>query len=493
VVPGALSAVQGAEALAGVVDIRLRRPEDRLRLAGTALTDTDGGVDLAASASAPLGTGGVLIGAGHYDRFNEEQTSGLERTQVMGRLTQAVAGFDIGATGLYSDIDRTGFPEDSGGVRLALNSERQVRDGSFVLAAADIVKSDGPLRPEARFSWSRTDSDVDTPAIFPGVLDGVPALVTESRFDRYQADIGIVWDVADVVTLAAGAGYVREEGESDGTIDVGIMLPTGFDIERDRTGGYLEATFRPTAGAALTASVRIDDPEDLDTEFTARVAGRWTPVDGGPELFASYGEGYRLPSLFALAFPLIANPDLLPERSDSVEAGISQPLGARGRATITYFHTRYTDLIDFEPALFTNVNRDRVTTEGVDAKASYAAGRWTLGGTISYLDTDVPADVLPLRSRPEWQGALDIDHQWDSGLSLGASLVAVDESFDSSIATGLVTADGFVTVDVRAAFPVLDGVVIEGGVRNLFDEDYEESVGVPALGITGSIGLRLSI
>jgi len=38
------------------------------------------------------------------------------------------------------------------------------------------------------------------------------------------------------------------------------------------------------------------------------------------------GEGFKLPSFFALGHPLVGNPSLLPETSRSVDAGVSQAL-----------------------------------------------------------------------------------------------------------------------------------------------------------------------
>ncbi|MBV7256449.1 TonB-dependent receptor [Pacificimonas sp. WHA3] len=488
IVPGALSAVQGAEALSGAVDIRLKRPTESVSAAGQGRIDTDGGIAFDLSAGLPIGDGGLLIGGSHADRESEAQQSLRRRTQALARFSQNVGGVAFGLTALHSDFRRTGFPEDSGGVLLAANREQERREGNFTLIAADIVRSEGALRPELRFSWSRTAADVATPAIFPGTFDAVPAITSDTVFQRYQVDAGINWDAVEALRFALGGSFVREAGENVGTLDIDFPLPTAFDISRERVGAYLEGTFAPVPSVSLTASVRLDDPEELSPEWTVRTSGRWRVAENGPTLFASYGEGYRLPSLFALAFPLIANPDLRPERSRSWEAGVSQKVGS-GTVTLSLFDTRYTDLIDFEPALFTNVNRARVDTRGAEARGDLTLGAWRLGASLSYLDIDVAEGQSQLRSRPEWQGSLGVSREWDNGLAASLTLLGVADSFDASIPTGLVELDGFVTIDAALTVPLHKGVALRLDARNLLDEDYQESVGVPALGITGSAGI----
>ena len=489
VVPGALSAVQGAEALSGIVDLRLRAPTNRMAEANIA-ADDDGGVDLGGASALPIGTGALLIGASYYDRDSERQQAGLRRTQVIARGTASLDPVEVGVTALHADTERRAFPEDSGGTRLALNRDRTTSDGAFTLLAADAHANIGPVLPTLSVSWSRTNTDSNIPPIFPGTFDGVPGIVSDTRFERAQADAGAVWATSASLSLAAGASFVREDGESDGSVDVGFPLPAAFSIERDRVGAYVEATARPLDRTSVTASVRYDDPDTLAGEWTVRAAATAQPFATGPELFASYGEGYRLPSLFALAYPLIANPDLRPERSRSWEFGARQSFSDALSATLTLFDTRYTDLIDFDAEAFTNVNRARVDTRGAEMKASLADANWSASGSVSLIDVDNEAEAPPLRSRPEWQGAFDLRHHWKGGSELGGHIAAIGNSFDASIPTGLIEQDGHVVFGLDGSVPLSRQFSIGIAVENLFGADYEEAIGVPALGRTISVGLR---
>src|SRR3546814_1385182 len=64
-------------------------------------------------------------------------------------------------------------------------------------------------------------------------------------------------------------------------------------------------------------------------------------------VFADFSEGYKLPSLFALAYPVIANPDLEPERGRTLTIGVEQSVGA-GQLRAAFFQSRFKNLIDLD-------------------------------------------------------------------------------------------------------------------------------------------------
>ena len=101
--------------------------------------------------------------------------------------------------------------------------------------------------------------------------------------------------------------------------------------------------------------------------MSPRVGASYTIATTGTTLRASWGEGFKLPSFFSLGHPIVGNPDLQPETSQSVDAGVTQAFWKK-RVTISvmYFYNEFTDLIDFDEVLNLLVNRSKVTTEGVE-------------------------------------------------------------------------------------------------------------------------------
>src|SRR5690606_6549747 len=120
-------------------------------------------------------------------------------------------------------------------------------------------------------------------------------------------------------------------------------------------------------------------------------------------VYGSYSEGYKLPSFFALAHPLVGNPALSPELSRNSEIGLKLQ-GENGREmALILFHNQYRDLVDFDPELFLSVNQSEVTASGVEWRGAGRLSSWlNLELDISYLDTDIKNSDSRLRRRPRW-------------------------------------------------------------------------------------------
>ncbi len=475
---GGLSAVHGADALAGVVNLRLRQPvagEDfgSARLFG----DTRGRVGGDATAGLGWRDGGLLLSAGGYDSGDGTVGSDLQRRQLLAKVAQEVGGWTLSGLALHARSERSVFPEDSGGPRLAVLRDRETGSARLTIGSVDLARdAAAKLRPHLALNWTRQVSASDSPGIAPGVLDGVPPITADTRFERTEALGDMRWRVADVLTVVAGGGYLNERGRSSGVVDFGFPIPADFRIRRHVASGFAEATIG--ARAQLTGGVRYDDPSTAKGEWTGRVSGR-LPV-GGFTLTGGWSEGYKLPSLYALAYPLIANPALKPERSENWEAGVERKWDG-GRVRAGYFHTHFSDLIDFDPALFTNVNRARVTTQGVEAQGEWTLGNWSADGSLTWLDV---SSATPLRSRPHWQGAARLAWRAEPRLMLDAALRFNSSFLDSSVPTGLIRADGHTEIDLGARYALSDVLSLSLVARNLLSANYEDSVGFPGEGRT---------
>jgi outer membrane receptor protein involved in Fe transport len=57
---------------------------------------------------------------------------------------------------------------------------------------------------------------------------------------------------------------------------------------------------------------------------------------------------------------------------------------------------------------------------------------------------------------------------------------------------GLYDAPGYVTVAAGGSFRLAPGVDVTARVTNLFDRDYEEALGFPALGRSAMVGVRIA-
>lgn len=473
VVRGGLSAVHGADALSGAVNLRLMSPGQGRNFGSVRFTtDTRGRIGGDATTGLSWEKGGILLSGGAYDSGEGTKGSDLQRRQLVTKISQELSGWSLTGLALHARSERIQFPEDSGGVRLAVLRDRETGTAQVSVAALNLIRnSDSRLIPHFALNWSRQDANSNNPGIAPGVLDGVPSITSDTRFGRVEAVADIKWQIRDGLVAVGGGSYLEERGKSRGTVDFGVLIPADFRIDRHVTSGFVEATLGSAARA--TIGVRHDNPSSGVGEWTGRVSG-YLPI-GGVAVTASWSQGYKLPSLFALAYPLIANSALRPEQSESWEGGIERDW-TDGRIRISYFRNRFTDLIDFDPALFTNVNRNRVVTQGIEGEARLRSRGWSVEGSVTYLDV---SSLTVLRSRPEWQAAARLVWNAMDRLKVDAAIRLNSSFADSSVATGSIRASGHTELDVGAQHQVSDMVTLAIVVRNLTAAKYENSVGVP--------------
>jgi outer membrane receptor protein involved in Fe transport len=476
-----VSAVHGSDALAGAVNIRLRSPKSGERRAtARAQAGSEGDFGLGAGFESGWSDGGMLVAGSWYDSGDLTEGSTLERRQGMAQLRQRLGGFEARLLGLYGEAERSAFPEDSGGPRLAVEREREQGEAGLAAAGLTVRRSaNARIRPNLGISWSRQKDRSVTPAISPGVLQGTPALSADSRFSRFEAtaDVGVG---RGALVATAGAALLRESGRSEGAIDFGFPLPVAFDLVRTTRSAFAEASLRPGGGFGFNVATRYDDVHGGGHRWTGRGSASWRSSPGGPTIFVRAGTGYKLPSFYALAHPLIGNPALRPERSRNAEAGVELAGPSGGFVRLAFFRNAFRDLIDFDPATFTTVNRDRVRASGIELE-----GRWTPGsaltvaGSLSWLDLDSPT---PLRGRPRWQGSLRAAWQATGALELSAAFRFNSDYFDSSIPTGLVRAEGHVEADLGMRWRLSGRFALTAALRNATGERYEDSIGFPAPG-----------
>ena len=189
-------------------------------------------------------------------------------------------------------------------------------------------------------------------------------------------------------------------------------------IERRNFGTFVEVRQDLGARATITAGVRAEHitrdalegdpngftprptfPADDVTSVNPRVAASvalWQDARGGvrTRLHASAGTGIRPPDAFEIAFT--DNPSLKPERSRSVDLGVSQTLTNRVTVDATWFYNRYEDLI-VATGSFTDVSRF-MTDNIANAKASglelSVSARGAHGVTARASYTFMPTEVL---------------------------------------------------------------------------------------------------
>jgi vitamin B12 transporter len=305
---------------------------------------------------------------------------------------------------------------------------------------------------------------------------------------------------------AAAAGYEYEvENGFPGTL-------FGQHARRNNQAGFLDARWLPLARLTLSAGFRAEDNTTFGTRVVPRagavLALRYgTGFWGDTRVRFSYGQGIKEPSLDQSfgsdpCFP--GNNTLKPERSRTIDAGFDQFLAwEKLRVSATYFDNRFHDIVSFAfdavptPACTfgtgTFFNTDLARARGVNFSADFRPRRWlSVRGNYSFDDTRVlkapnafASVQLPgnhLLRRPVNSGNLILDagfRAWSVSLTGYFTGSRTDSDF---LGFGLTRNPGYARFDIAGSYNFGRGISLYARATNLFDRQYQDAIGFPALG-----------
>jgi len=492
IIRGAQSSVYGSDALAGVIHIITQTPGKK----STQLNATLGSDDYSSvgvSTSGSIDKLGYAFSLQGKDAGEPVEGSTAKNTEFTSHLNWQQESHALNFSYRYFDGERTSFPEQSGGPEFAVNRELDTSDYtdqnaalSWTLQVSDFWKS------KTNASWYDREENYVSPGIAP--YDAVPANGSTTDFTR--TSFSWINTLGDQQKLWAniGAETRHEEGNSQGYLDLGFEFPTDFSLSRRINSGFININAYATEQLLLQASVRRDDAEDIAANTSEQIGVRYS-INEKLSWFANWGEGFKLPSFFALGHPLVGNSELKPETVTTADTGIEftqDNISAR----LSYFEHDYKDLIDFDSESFKNVNRARVETSGVESEVNWQA-KENLGLRLhaTYTDIDMLSSDNHLLGRPQVTYGTSINYALNEAWSFNAHYLRVDDRFAVSRYTGSDVEeilDAYNRVDASVHWQLNAQTKLGLSLENLADEDYYTDIGFPAAGRSAKLNLQLN-
>ncbi len=322
-----------------------------------------------------------------------------------------------------------------------------------------------------------------------------PPDVSQIDINRKEVEWQNNFHYKDLDTLTVGFEWRKEKGTSEnfffGFFDV-------FDRSVTLRSFFAQNQLRLFQRLFLTAGVRVDDHSTFGTEVTPRVAAAYLLQATGTKFRASYGEGFRAPTLNELFFPGFGNPNLQPEESKSWDVGFEQRLfQERLRFGVTYFRNDFKNLIqtiEVSPGIFAPENVGRARTEGVEMEVALEPVRTlSIAANYTYLEPKDRITNQELRrfARNRWN--ISATYRPIERLTTSLIVHVVSSQFESTLVG---RNEGYTRVDLAASYDLLsnlkplENLQLFGRIENLLDEDYQEVFGFPALGLNFLIGLK---
>ena len=503
VVRGTQSVLYGSQAIGGVVNLLTREPTEELGVFARAEYGSRDTAELVGNISGKFGPvsaslGGTYLSTDGISAFNEErggtEVDGFESLGINGKVDIALAdsvSLDLRAFFADGQTDIDGFAPPT----FAFGDTNEVSNRKDFVGYAGINASflDGRLRNRLGFAYTdieRENVDLGTDFV---TFDGSG----ENRRYEYQG----VFDASDMVQVVFGA----EREESDFSSSSFGGAPTVADASINSVFSQINVT--PANGLSLTGGLRYDDTDTFGSATVFAASGAYSPNDGDTVVRASYGEGFKAPSLFQL-FSNFGNPDLVAEESESWDVGVSHSLlGGRAQIGVTYFERDGTNEIGFagcsadipicnDPAnprpFGTYVNIGSVSADGWEFGVDLQpVDRFDVSLNYSIIDAFDDTTGNRLARISEETASLVADYRSPSGFGIGATILIAGDSFDD--VGNSRQNDGHFVADIRASYGVTESLEVFARIENVTDEEYETVFlfGQPGRAFFGGVRYRM--
>jgi len=474
----------GSQAIGGVVNIITAAPTEGVQARANAEYGYADSVFASAGVSGKSGpvsgslTGGYLRTDGISSAASGTERDGYRQYGATGRVgVEFAPGIGLDLRGYFADsrVAIDGFPAPD--YVLADTAEYSKTREAYGYAGLHANLADGRINNRVAFTIADINRDNYDPS-----FGSDPSFIGRGRSERYEYQ----GDFRPLDQVRVVAGVERENSRFN---DGFTFADTGI------TSVYGQLIVKPLDVLTITGGVRNDDHDDFGshTTFGANAA---LALRTGTTVRASYGEGFKAPTLYQL-FSEYGDRDLNPETARNFDVGVEQAfLDNRVRVGVTYFNRRTRNQIDFDLGTFTYKNIARAAADGVEfTLALRPVDALTLTANYSYIDTENRSIGIDfgnnLARRPRQTASVNADYRFGFGLSVGGTVTMVGDSFDDAGNTARL--DGYALAGVRAELPIGERFAVYGRVDNLTDSRYETIAGYGNYGRAAYGGVRLRL
>jgi len=402
---------------------------------------------------------------------NEQPHSQFDNQSGMFHLSRQVSQnlkIDLFGMGTMSDVN---YPGNNKSAFFPIEDQYQEIEGFLVSPGINFYLGDWEIKTFYSFSEDNLigkDSFSDT----------------TYQADTNSLDFQINGALSESVQVTLGGLYEKnsffKKENSSNLVDI--------DKKADSEGAFALSTFSPSEDFSVTLGIRQDNFSDYGTASTWSALLEKNLVEN-IILVSRYSTSFSPPQANDL-YGMWGNPNLKPEEADAWEVGVTASPNEMINLRVSYFDTRYTNLIEWSGSSTANVGIAR--TKGVESSVEAVQGNYSSRFSFSYLDAVNSNTDQRLLRRPRILGNFVVQYANDMS-SLGLGLKFVHDVLDIDGGNfSTIEGDDYAIVRLFADYQISEGIKLFGRIENMMDEDYEEVDGYPALGRAVYTGLGFS-
>jgi vitamin B12 transporter len=518
VVRGAVSALYGTDALAGVIHLRTRSAGTGRAVSGAGEIEAGSLRTQRTQAEGSLRRGPIdlSVGASRFRTDNQEPNSDFDLTSLgISASARLSARSSVRSTMLATRGDH-GAPGATAFVRPDLDARY---DRDTLIGGVQLKIGAGPSEQRISLGYSSKEQLSTNPrdsgayAARSGERSGYSGsdwpnpLGFQNDTQRLNAGYQMDLQPARAQLITLGASIEREQGI------VGDRRGELLRPERTNWGVYAQDRLLIGERLFLTLGGRIERNGSYGTAAVPRVALAWHPRWGGGDtiLRASAGTGIKEPGFlesYGLSLFARGNPELRAERSRTADVGIERRLmGNRLMGRVTVFHQEYRNqiaytVVSLDPYQGSYVNLGQTRARGTEFSLhAQPIHDVELRAEYTYLDGRIkvsPPDFSPLYApgrpllrRPKHQASVSLRARRGRFL-LGATLTYVGHRADGDFyGLGLDSNAAHTLLGTRLSVRVnrFSSAFLVGD--NALNRRYEDVLGYPALGRTLRVGITI--
>lgn len=397
VIKGAASALYGASALGGVINLVSKRPGEAFEADILANATTRNGQDLTAYLAAPIGTGwGASLTTGAHRQSGQDlDGDGWYDMPAYDRLTARPRLFWEGSEGGSLYLTLGAMTEERVGGTLP---GRTVPDGSPFPQTQDTDRLDAGLVAEAPLA-GETALHLRASAMRQDHLHQHGAVIEDDRHTSLFAEASVS-SRSGATSWVGGAAFQRDAFASR-------TFPA-FDYGHDVPGLFTQIEQEAALDLTLAASARVDFHDEYGTQLSPRLSALYTP--GNWTIRGSLARGFFAPNPFVdeIEAAGLARLEPLGELEAETAQTASLDIGyATGpfETSVTLFGANIensTRLEEIAPDRVRLVNIDGTTRlRGSELLLRYKQAPFTLTGSYVFVDATEPdPDGLGRRRTP---------------------------------------------------------------------------------------------
>ena len=484
VLRGPASLLYGSDAMAGVINIVTKKPQDGTHAyvhAGYGSFNTaesEFSVNTRQGKLSAVASGSYNRTNGHRDNMNFEQFGGY-----------AKLGYDISDNwNASANVDITRFKASQPGPESAplLDADQDITRGATALFIENKYnKTSGAVSIFYNWGnhWINDGHNVGAdPKAFRFISNdqmwGASAWQSASLFEGNRLTLGF-----DYYSYGGKANNHFVDGPTSGTDVLQV------DASENEIAGYLET--RQTIGDWLTlnAGLRVDHHSKAGTELVPQ-AGAAFHLPANAEVKLSVGKGFRYPIIREMFMYPPQNAALEAERLWNYELAFSQTLlDSKLNYGVNLFYLDADNIIitapnPTAPPPMLNQNSGELKNKGVELQASYLVSKSiAVHGNYSYLDME-----NPVIGAPEHKAYLGGSYT-SNGLHVSTGLQYINGLYS---AVGPDKKEDFLLWNARVSYQLTDMVQLWVNGDNLLNTKYQINDGYPMPGIAFMAGFNLS-